>query len=655
MRRLVFLLLAVSALSAQTQWTPELAMQVRSVGEALPSADGRWLVYAFSEAVMEDEVSEVRTQLGLASTDGSKRFQLTRGETSASSPQFSADSRFVYFRSKRGEGTGVWRIPVDGGEAEQALDWKGPLSSFAVSPDGSTLAFAAHPKNEAREKARKQKTDFVVLNEDEDNDSLWVVALDDGLAKAEPRELTDRALHVNELVWRPDSKRLAVVLQKSVLADRWIDAELREIDPAKGAAKTLGGDRRGAQSPHYSPDGQALAFVWTPRPAKWAGECTFAVLRNGAVQDLPDPEPDECGRGTNLLGWTADGEKLVFTAVDRTGSALRSMTLEGRQATIYAPKDGAISGYGGSTKLDAAGKRLGFALETASNPPEVHWLEIGAGEPAKLSDVNAGLASAPLGKTEVIRWTSPDGLEIEGLLTFPVGYQKGRKYPFVLNIHGGPMGVFQQTFIGARGLYPIAAFASEGFAVLRPNPRGSSGYGKKFRLANYDDWGGADYEDIMAGVDHVVAMGVADPDHMAVMGWSYGGFMTSWVIGHTARFRSAVAGAAVTDLWSFQGTTDIPSFLPDYFNGQPWERMDAYVKHSPMRYVDKVVTPTLVLHGDADARVPISQGYELYNALKGRGVETEMVVYPRQPHGPVEPKFVLDVMQRHLEWARKAR
>ncbi len=305
--------------------------------------------------------------------------------------------------------------------------------------------------------------------------------------------------------------------------------------------------------------------------------------------------------------------------------------------------------------LCAEAKRLGFALEAADAAPEAYFLEIGAETPKRLSAVNADLPAPPLGKTEVVRWKAPDGLEVEGLLTYPVGYKSGRRYPLVLNIHGGPMGVFQETFIGARGLYPIATFAAEGFAVLRPNPRGSSGYGKKFRLGNYDDWGGGDYQDIMSGVDHVIALGVADPDHMAVMGWSYGGYMTSWVIGHTDRFRTAVAGAAVTNLWSFTGTADIPSFLPDYFSGEPWEQFEAYGKHSPMRYADKVVTPTLVLHGEADARVPISQGYELYNALKRRGVETEMVVYPRQPHGPTEPKFVLDIMRRHLEWAKKAR
>lgn len=632
-------------------------MQVRSIGEVLPSADGRWVAYSVAEAVMEEETSETRTQIHLARTDGGRDFPLTRGESSASEPQFSADSRFVYFRSKRGEGANVWRIPVDGGEAEKVTDWDGAMGVFAVSPDGRQLAFAGRKKDKEKEQAAQQKMDLRVVNEDDANQSLWLVSLAEGIAKDDPRELTKSEEHVTQIDWSPDSMRIAAVVQPSILADRWSEADVREIEVEHGETKTLGGDRRGVQNPHYSPDGGSLAFMWTPLPAKWAGQCTVAVLavRTGGVRDLPETEPDQCGRGTALIGWTADGAKLVYTATDRTRSAIRAMALDGKQETIYAPAAGALSSYGGSTRLDAGGKRLGFALESVSEAPEAYFLAIGSSDPKKLSAANAGISDASLGRTEVLRWKSLDGTEIEGLLTYPVGYQQGRRYPLVLNVHGGPMGVFQETFIGARGLYPVAAFASEGFAVLRPNPRGSSGYGKKFRLANYDDWGGGDYEDIMAGVDHVIAMGVADPDHMAVMGWSYGGYMTSWVIGHTDRFRTAVAGAAVTNLWSFTGTSDIPSFLPDYFSGEPWEQFHAYEQHSPLRSAGKITTPTLILHGEADERVPISQSYELYNALLRRGVETEMVVYPRQPHGPTEPKFVLDIMRRHLEWAQKAR
>ena len=257
---------------------------------------------------------------------------------------------------------------------------------------------------------------------------------------------------------------------------------------------------------------------------------------------------------------------------------------------------------------------------------------------------------APLGRTEVLRWKAADGMAIEGLLTYPVGYEKGRKVPLLVLVHGGPAGVFTRSFIGMPGPYPMPVFAERGYAMLRVNPRGSSGYGRKFRYANYQDWGGGDYRDIMTGVDQVISQGVADPDRLGIMGWSYGGYMTSWVITQTKRFKAASVGAGVTNLMSFTGTADIPGFVPDYFGGEYWDVFDRWRSRSAMFNVKGVTTPTLIQHGEQDLRVPISQGYELYNALTRQGVATKMVVYPRQLHGLLEPKLIKDAMERNLEW-----
>jgi dipeptidyl aminopeptidase/acylaminoacyl peptidase len=260
------------------------------------------------------------------------------------------------------------------------------------------------------------------------------------------------------------------------------------------------------------------------------------------------------------------------------------------------------------------------------------------------------LPAQSLGKSEVVSWRSADGQTIEGLLTYPVGYAPGTRVPLLVVVHGGPTGVFLRSFTGTPSPYPVAIFAERGYAVLRANVRGSSGYGRDFRYANYGDWGGGDYRDILAGVDALVAKGLADPERLGIMGWSYGGYMTSWVITQTRRFKAASVGAGVTNLMSFTGTADIPSFIPDYFGGDFWDVFDRWRTHSAMFNVRGVSTPTLILHGEQDLRVPISQGYELYNALKRQGVATKMVVYPRQPHGIQEPKLMLDAMNRNLEW-----
>jgi dipeptidyl aminopeptidase/acylaminoacyl peptidase len=297
---------------------------------------------------------------------------------------------------------------------------------------------------------------------------------------------------------------------------------------------------------------------------------------------------------------------------------------------------------------------LGFTMQSSDKAPEAFVTSISNFAPVQISRANADLPKLPLGKTEVLKWKSSDGLEVEGLLTYPVAYKSGTRVPLLLVVHGGPAGVFTQSYlVASRGPYPIATFASRGFAVLRVNPRGSSGYGQKFRFANIKDWGGGDYKDLLTGVDRVIEMGVADPERLGVMGWSYGGFMTSWTITQTHRFKAASVGAAVTNLMSFIGTADIPSFIPDYFGAQPWEDLEVYRTHSAMFNAKGVKTPTLIQHGEADERVPISQGYEFYNALKVQNVPVRMIVLPRMPHGPNEPKMVLKAKQTNLEWFEK--
>jgi len=258
------------------------------------------------------------------------------------------------------------------------------------------------------------------------------------------------------------------------------------------------------------------------------------------------------------------------------------------------------------------------------------------------------------GRTDIISWKSKDNkYTIEGLVTWPVNYQKGRKYPLILNIHGGPAGVFNQSYTGTGAVFPIQYFADQGYIVLRPNPRGSGGYGADFRFANKSDWGFGDYDDIIAGVDKLVTDKAAHPDSLCVTGWSYGGYMTSMIITKTNRFKAAMVGAGVTDLVSMTNTSDIPGFLPDYFEGEMWDRTDVYLKHSAMGAVKNIKTPTLVLHGANDLRVPISQGQELYGALKRMGVPTEMIIYPRTQHGPEEPKFIQDMGERIISWFNK--
>ena len=651
MKARLFPILLVAAACAQTPapqapaaWTPEISMQVQPIGDVTPSPDGKLVAYTQSHAVLEPEKSEVDTQIFLAAADGSHRTQLTRGEKSATSPEFSPDGRYVYFSSERSGKPNLWRIPVDGGEAEMLTDWKGEMGAYHVSPDGKWVAFAGIEPRATDEEAKKEKRDFRVIDENPTNHSLWIIPAEPESQEKRPVRHLNTPGHVTEFDWSPDSAAIAFVHAPTPSADDWTKSDISEVTVQSGAVRPLAATGAAERMPHYSPDGRYLAFVRSTDPARWAGLDRIVLLnrQNGEVRELP-PTFDEQPR---LLGWTSDAVRILFTEARGTANVIYAIPTDGPAKPLYEPHSGTLQ----AGRLNATGTAYGFAAESWDAAPEAYVLRIGESFPQRVSSANLDLPKLPMGETKRIAFKSPDGLDIEGLLTDPVGYQSGKKYPLVLIIHGGPTGVFQDSFLGRYGVYPYAAFAARGYAVLRINPRGSGGYGRTFRFANMNDWGGKDYGDLMAGVDHVISMGVADPDRLAVMGWSYGGFMTSWVVTHTHRFKAAAVGAGVTDLWSFTGTSDIHGFLPDYFSGEPWNNFDGYYNHSPMAFVKGVTTPTLILHGEADVRVPTTQGYEFYNALKRQGVTVKMVVYPRTPHGPREPKFLLDIMQRHLAW-----
>jgi dipeptidyl aminopeptidase/acylaminoacyl peptidase len=263
-----------------------------------------------------------------------------------------------------------------------------------------------------------------------------------------------------------------------------------------------------------------------------------------------------------------------------------------------------------------------------------------------------GFKDRPLPQVKLLNWQTADGFDIEGILYLPANYdqEKDGTLPLLLHIHGGPMAIFQRQYTATPYYYTPAALCERGIAVLRCNPRGSSGYGKEFRFANVQDWGGGDYGDIQQGVDTVINMGIADTENLGIAGWSYGGFMTSWTITQTDRYKAASIGAAVTNAMTFCGTADIPGFIPDYFGGEAWEIPDFYREHSPITHVGNARTPSIIQHGGADERVPLEQGLQFFNALQRQGVPVDMYIYPRQGHVIDEPRLVANAIQRNLDW-----
>ncbi len=650
----VVLVLASAAARAQTGapavWTPELQIRVRAVGSPQVSPDGRRVVYTVSDPVTTPDRSEYVTQIWMATADGRENFQLTFGDKSSTNPKWSPDGNWIAFTSNRRENkNNLYLLRATGGEAEPLTDVKTAVADFDWSPDGRSIAFAmTDPKTEEEERNDKAKNDFRWVDENVKMARLYLIPVQkDAAGKREPRRLTTGNYTVGGFDWSPDGRALVFSHARTPVANDWTTSDVSTVEVATGKVTVLADTPAAETSPVFSPDGRWVAALVSDVPPRWAQSGLIQIFpaAGGAPRALSasyDGQP-------NIAGWSADGRRIYFSEAKGTGTQIYAADVAaGRVEEVKA-----TPAVYGALSLNRAGTTFGFLRQTPEAPAEAFVASVSDFAPVQVSRANADLKMPPLGKTEVVRWKSKDGREIEGLLTYPVGYGAGRRVPLILNVHGGPAGVFQQTFIGGRGVYPLATFASRGYAILRPNPRGSSGYGTEFRRANVKDWGGADYQDLMAGVDRVIEMGVADPERLGVMGWSYGGFMTSWVVTQTKRFKAASAGAPVTNLMSFTGTADIPSFIPDYFGGQFWEAAELYQKHSPMFNVRGVTTPTMIQHGDADIRVPISQGYEFYHALKAQGVPVRMLVLPRQPHGVNEPKMHLAAMQANLDWFEK--
>jgi dipeptidyl aminopeptidase/acylaminoacyl peptidase len=640
--------LAVPPVVAQdTTWTPELSMQYRTIDDTEMSPDGAHVAYVVREARMEGETSEYRSHIYVARVDGASTVQYTRGEHSASSPAFSPDGEHLAFLTGRSGSNQVWMMRVDGGEAFQVTDVETGVNAFQWSPGGTHIAYTAtDPKSEAEKQRETEKRDVQIVDEEHRYTHLYTTeatAHDDSTRAVQ--RLTSGTFDVGGFDWTPDGETIVFAHQPTPdINTGFQEADLSTVPADSGAVTSLV-ERPGVDSdPHVSPDGQTVAFAGdggTPRPVGLSDVYTVP-LDGGTPQQLATTPNREMG----VLGWTTDGSAVLVMEPHRTSSHVFAVPSDGSDVTQVTQGEGV---HGNVSFADDVA-RMAYTFETPTESPQVFVSDVDTYERHQLTDLNADRPSPPMGRTEVLTWASEDGMEIEGLLTYPVGYEDGDRVPLVLSVHGGPAGVYSQDFTGGPSLYMTQVFAQHGYAVLRPNPRGSTGYGRDFRYANVEDWGFGDYQDLMAGVDHVIDQGVAHPDSLVLMGWSYGGYMTSYAVTKTDRFQAASMGAGLPNLISMVGTTDIPAYLVAHMGGEFWTRYDTYEKHSAIYRIDNVTTPTQVLHGAEDDRVPTRQGQEFYRALKRQDVPTEMVVYPRTPHGPVEPKLLMDVTPRIIDW-----
>ncbi len=639
------LCLALPAFAGR-QVTIDDLMKYRNASSVELSPDGSRAVFVVTQPDFDENV--MRSNLSLLGASGAA-IQLTNGPRHDEHPRWSPDSKWIAFISDRDAKPAkagkrqVWAISPDGGEAWQLTRDTQTIVAVEWAPDGKHLAVVAtEAPSDEEEKRTKDKDDAVIVDHDYKMGRIYVVSVPDG--KAELLYAGDR--HITSISFSPRGDEIAFAGQPAPkLADLYLHSVVRVVNVGTKQVRVIASAPSSNVLPQFSPDGSMVAFLGLLQSQTDLGAWRLYVVpvTGGASRRVAADFDEEIRE----FRWADDSAALYFIASHGMDWHIYRAALDGKaQQVDQFP-------IGVARALAVRNGKLAFVYESPSQDAEVYTATLGRGELAatKRTEMNPYLADLSLGKTEVVRWKNKkDGMAMEGLLVTPPDYLPGKAYPLLLVIHGGPSEQFDTRFSLRYTAYPVQVFASQGYVVFMPNPRGSGGWGAKFRQANLKDWGGADYHDIQDGVDELIARGIADRDHMGVMGWSYGGYMTAWTITQTSRFRAASVDAGITNLYSFHGTTDVPLLPEVYFGGPPWQARELYMAHSPMTFVDHVTTPTLIQHGTEDRRVPISQGEQLYTALRARGIAVEMIRYPRSPHVFTEPKLIRDTLTRNLEW-----
>ncbi|MCD6194507.1 MAG: S9 family peptidase [Candidatus Aminicenantes bacterium] len=621
--------------------------RINTVSTPVISPNGQWILYTKRVRDMKDKDLRATTHIWRVRIDGSERRQMTFGHESCTSPAWFPDGRkfaFLFSRaSDKSSGnakknkTQIYFMYFDGGEAWAATNHSENITYFQISPDGRKILFISpDPLTEEEKKKQKEKDDAEVVDEKFRMSHLWIYDVE---TKRESR-LTEGQFTISEARWSPDSSLIAFVRRPNPKIDERWNSDVYLIEVATKKTRKLFSNPGPDFSPRWSPDGRFIALAANPHPktSTWYNKLYLLPVEGGQPKILLQ----DFDRDFSTPIWSPDGQKIYWSTGDQTSINLFAVEVNtGRVQKLKVPNGANYSFY-----LSLDGQRWAWVHRPPLWPGEIYTADLNFQHPLRLSEANPWLKKEKkkFGQVKVIRWKNSDGQWIEGVLTYPVDYQPGKKYPLILNPHGGPSGAVLASFSSINQF-----FASNGFFVLQPNFRGSSNYGQEFLNANRDQWGIVDYDDCMTGVDYCINQGWADPEKLVCYGWSYGGYMSFWIATQTDRFKAISPGAGLPNLISMYSTTDIPHYLAWFF-GTPWDNEKKYFRHSPLHYVKQVKSPILILHGAEDRRVPPTQAMEFYQALKDLGKEVTFVRYPREGHGLREPRHQLDRLRRYLDF-----